>query len=78
MELLLWVFVNVLHVSYLSVPNFNDYNASSASVFVLVHFSIAKDADCHQSNNNPSFLFFKVWFNRTSNIKLIFFVFLTL
>ena len=81
------VFVNVLRVSYLIFTNFNVYIASPGSVFVLVHITIDKDADCLQSNSNPSsndlwlpfltsFFFLKVRFNKTRHIKLWLFVFL--
>ena len=52
--LLLYVFVNILHVSCLFFLNSNDYNLSSGSVFFRVDTDIDKDADCSQSNNNDS------------------------
>ena len=79
--LLLYVFVNILHVFCLFFTNSSNYNLSSGSVFFRVHTDIDKDADCLQSNNNDSlndlwllfptlFFFLKVWFNNRSNIKL--------
>ena len=52
--LLLYVFVNILHVSCLFFNKFNDYNLSSGSVLFCIHADIDKDADCLQSNNNDS------------------------
>ena len=48
----LCIYVDVLRVSYLFFTDSGDYNASSGSVFFLVHFNIDKDADCLRSNNN--------------------------
>ena len=87
MLLFLRVFVNILQVSYLCFCSFNDCNSPSCSAFFHFHINIDKDADCRQSNNNvfsndlwlvlsTSVLFLKVWFNKTSNIKLRLFVFL--
>ena len=66
--------------------NFNNCDSSSGSVFVRVHVNIDIDADYLQSNNKTSsndlsillpasFLFLKVWFNKSGNIKLRIFVF---
>ena len=85
--LFLRVFVNILQVSYLRFCSFNDCNSPSCSAFFHFHINIDKDADCRQSNNNvfsndlwlvlsTSVLFLKVWFNKTSNMKLRLFVFL--
>ena len=85
--LLLCVFVNVLHVSYL-FASFNDYDASSRSIsFFHIHTNIDKDVNCLQSNNNASsknlwlifsasFLFLKIWFSKSGNISLRLYVFL--
>ena len=83
--LLLCVFVNVLHVSYLSA-NFNDYDSSSGSTsFFHIHANIEKDNNCLQSNNNASsknlwllfsalFLFLKIWFSKSGNIRFVFLI----
>ena len=71
--------LNVPHASYI-FTNFNDYSSSSDSVFVHIHFNTDKDADCHQGITTPlqiiygyffsaSFLFLKVWFNKSGNKK---------
>ena len=61
--LLLCVFVNILHVSYL-FASFNDYDASLDSIsFFHIHINIDKDVNCLQSNNNAS----------SKNLWLIFF-----
>ena len=85
--LLLCVFVNVLHVSYL-FASFNDYDASSGSIsFFHIHTNIEKDVNCLQSNNNDSsnnhwllfsasFLFLKIWLSKSGNITLRPYVFL--
>ena len=85
--LLLCVFVNVLHVSYL-FASFNDYDASSGSIsFFHIHTNIEKDVNCLQSNNNDSsnnlwllfsalFLFLKIWLSKSGNIMLRPYVFL--
>ena len=85
--LLLCVFVNVLHVSYL-FASFNDYDASSGSIsFFHIHTNIDKDVNYLQSNNNSSsknlwllfsasFLFLKIWFGKSGNITLRLYVFL--
>ena len=78
--LLFYNFVNVLHVFYL-FTNFNDYNSSTGSTSFHIHANIDKDANCLQSNNNTSsknlwllfsasFLFLKVWLNKSGNITL--------
>ena len=52
--LLLCVFVNDLHVSYL-FANFNDFDSSSGSIsFSDIHANIDKDVNCLQSKNNAS------------------------
>ena len=85
--LLLCVFVNVLHVSYL-FADFNDYHSSSGSIsFFHIHANIDKDVNCLQSKSNASskilwllfsasFLFLKIWFSKSGNITLRLFVFL--
>ena len=85
--LLLCVFVNVLHVSYL-FTNFNDYDSSSGSIFFShIHANIDKDVNCLQSKNNASsknlwllfsasFSFLKIWFSKSGNITLRLFLFL--
>ena len=87
--LLLCVCFNVLHVFYL-FTNFNDYNSSTGSTSFHIHANIDKDANCLQSNNNTSsknlwllfsasFLFLKVWLNKSGNITLrLFFIFIRL
>ena len=67
--------------------NFNDYNSSTGSTSFHIHANIDKDANCLQSNNNTSsknlwllfsasFLFLKVWLNKSGNITLRLFLFL--
>ena len=84
--LLLCVCFNVLYVFYLLI-NFNDYNSSTGSTFFHIHANIDKDTKCLQSNNNTSsknllllfsasFLFLKVWLNKSGNITLRSFLFL--
>ena len=85
--LLLCVFVNGLHVSYL-FANFNDYDSSSGCIsFFHIYANIDKDLNCLQSNNNASsqilwllfsasFLFLKIWFSKSGNITLRLFNFL--
>ena len=85
--LLLCVFLNALHVSYL-FTNFNDYDSSSGSIFFShIHANIDKDVNCLQSKNNASsknfwllfsasFSFLKIWFSKSGNITLRLFLFL--
>ena len=83
--LLLCLCVNILHVFCL-FTNSNDYNSSTGSTFFHIHANIDKDANCYQSNNNTSsknhwllfsasFLFLKIWFNKSGNITFRFFYF---
>lgn len=79
------IFVNVSQFSYLFFTNFNDYNASWDSIFVLADFNIDNDVDGLEKNNNVSsndlwlyfsalVLFLKVWSIKTSKIKVRLFV----
>ena len=52
--LLLFVFIDVLRVSYLFFTIFNVHNSPSYSVSLHVHVYIDKHADYLQSNNNDS------------------------
>ena len=58
----------------------------TGSTFFHIHANIDKDANCYQSNNNTSsknlwllfsasFLFLKIWFNKSGNITFRFFYF---
>ena len=78
------IFVNISYVSYL-FTNFTVYSSSSG--FVFVHIYNDDDVNYLQNNNKVSskdlwlyfsvwHIFFKVWFNKSANIKLGLFVFL--
>ena len=49
--LIMCVFVNFLHISYL-FTSFNNCNSSSCSAFVHIHVNIGEVFNCLQDNNN--------------------------
>ena len=68
------IFVNVSQFSYLFFTNFNDYNASWDSIFVLADFNIDNDVDGLEKNNNVSsndlwLVFYTLLLFFTSNVK---------
>ena len=83
--LLLCLCVNVLHVLYL-FTNFKDYNSSAGSTFFIFLPILTKTlialkviTPLQKIFGSASFLFLKVWFNKSGNItfRLYFYLFLS-